>query len=142
MLCSLIMQSCYTTQTVIDCQAREPLPKAKVISMFMNDKNVDVNENYVVNFFIGEFSRFLESRNIEAVYSKKMDGVYKGWYAMLEFNGNTELDWNGVYHYKYTDVSIFFFNPNNEGESYWVELGDFKTGTRPGDLLKVFEKKF
>lgn len=124
------------------CQAKERLPNARVISMFMRDKNADVNENYVVNFFIGEFCRFLESRRMKAVYSKSMDGVDGGWYAAIEFNGYTDLDWNGVYHYKYSDVRIFFFNPNNEDESYFVELGNFKVGTHPGELIQVFKNKF
>lgn len=125
----------------LNCKAAEPLPPAKVISIFMRDDNVDVNNNYVVNFFIGEFSRFIESKNIQVVYSKSMKNVCGGWYASLEFNGRTYIKENGKYRYKYTDVNIYFYNPNSDEESYLVELDDLDTGTKPGNLLDIFRQK-
>ena len=121
--------------------AKEKLPRANVISMFMKDKYADVNGNYILNFFIGELSVFLDANNIEAVYKKSLSGVPNGWYMMLEFSGRTTLSSNGVYKYVYEDVNIFCI-PADEyrsDEGYWIELGDFTVGTGRGDLVRYFK---
>lgn len=121
--------------------AKERLPRANVVSMFLKDEYADVNENYILNFFIGELSVFLDDNNIEAVYNRSMSGVPNGWYMMLEFSGRTTLSSNGTYKYVYEDVNIFCIpaDESRADEGYWIELGDFTVGTRRGDLVQYFK---
>ena len=121
--------------------AKGKLPRANIVSMFLKDEHADVNENYILNFFIGELSVFLKANNIEAVYSRSMAGVPNGWYMMLEFSGRTTLSSNGEYRYVYEDVNIFCTpaDRSRSEEGYWIELGDFTVGTQRGDLVRFFK---
>lgn len=118
------------------------LPNTRIVSMFMKDDKVDVNGNYLVNFFIGELWAFLDSNGIEAMYEKSMDGVSKGWYMMLDFSGKTTLSSNGTYHYEYKDVGIYRMPADKSisDKGYWIYLGDFTVGTRKGDLVRYLKK--
>lgn len=122
--------------------AKDKLPRADVVSMFLDDRNADINDNYILNFFIGELAVFLEQNNIQAVYNRSMYGVPNGWYMKLEFSGRTILSSKGEYKYTYKDVGIFCIpaDRSRSDEGYWIDLGDFTVGTQKGDLVRFFKR--
>ena len=120
------------------------IPNANVVSIFLKDSNTDVNNNYIVNFFVGELWAYLSSKGIQTVYCRNVESAENAWYMMLDFSGKSTLSASGIWHYEYYNVGIYCVPADKsarENGGYWIYLEDFKVGTQKGDLTRYFQKR-
>ena len=120
------------------------LSDAEIVSVVIDEN--DFNKKAGVNFFIGEFSKYLQSIRVECLINKSLDQVplcSKALYLVPEFQCKEYLKSNGIWVYQFTGISLFFMDncPEQQKKTLLIRLDNIESNTTINSLVSIFSQK-